>query len=113
MTTEKAIYQLTDLIKDRESFCHRDDFDDMFLQDIEALKVGISALEKQVPKKVKREFATMGGCITCFETTVCPTCSENFEQQTFRSRRRVSAYESYRSRYPYGVYFDESFLGGF
>ena len=36
MTTEKAIYQLTDLIKDRESFCHRDDFDDMFLQDIEA-----------------------------------------------------------------------------
>lgn len=52
MTTEKAIYQLTDLIKDRESFCHRDDFDDVFLQDIEALKVGISALEKQVPKKV-------------------------------------------------------------
>ena len=80
MTTEKAIYQLTDLIKDRENFCHRDDFDDMFLQDIEALKVGISALEKQVPKKVKREFATMGGCITCFETTVCPTCSENFEE---------------------------------
>ena len=34
MTTEKAIYQLTDLIKDRESFCHRDDFDDVFLQDI-------------------------------------------------------------------------------
>ena len=52
MTTEQAIYQLTDLIKDRESFCHRDDFDDMFLQDIEALKIGISALEKQVPKKV-------------------------------------------------------------
>jgi len=51
MTIEKAIYQLEDLIKDRESFCHRDDFDEVFLQDIEALKVGISALEKQVPKK--------------------------------------------------------------
>lgn len=58
MTTEKAIYQLTDLIKDRESFCHRDDFDDMFLQDIEALKVGISALEKQVPKKLKHKAET-------------------------------------------------------
>ena len=51
MTTEKAIYQLTDLIKDRESFCHRDDFDDVFLQDIEACKMGIQALEKQVLKK--------------------------------------------------------------
>ena len=78
MTTEKAIYQLTDLIKDRESFCHRDDFDDMFLQDIEALKVGISALEKQMPKKVKREFVTEGGCITCFETVVCPICGNDF-----------------------------------
>lgn len=78
MTAEKAIYQLTDLIKDRESFCHRDDFDDMFLQDIEALKVGIAALEKQVPKKVKIEFATEGGCITCFETDVCPACGKDF-----------------------------------
>ena len=78
MTTEQAIYQLTDLIKDRESFCHRDDFDDVFLQDIEALKVGISALEKWVPKKVKREFVTEGGCITCFETDVCPVCGNDF-----------------------------------
>lgn len=78
MTAEKAIYQLTDLIRDRESFCHRDDFDDMFLQDIEALKVGISALEKQVPKKVKREFITVNGCITCFETDVCPACGNDF-----------------------------------
>ena len=80
MTTEKAIYQLTDLIKDRESFCHRDDFDDVFLQDIEACKMGIQALEKRIPKKVKKEFATVGGCITCFETTVCPSCGENFEE---------------------------------
>ena len=76
--TEKAIYQLTDLIKDRESFCHRDDFDDMFLQDIEACKAGIQALEKQMPKKVKREFITVNGCITCFETDVCPACGNDF-----------------------------------
>ena len=52
MTTEQAIYQLGDLIKDRESFCHHDDFDEVFLQDIEACKMGIQALEKQIPKKV-------------------------------------------------------------
>ena len=78
MTTEQAIYQLTDLIKDRESFCHRDDFDDVFLQDIEACKAGIQALEKQMPKKVKREFITVNGCITCFETDVCPACGNDF-----------------------------------
>ena len=78
MTTEQAIYQLTDLIKDRESFCYRDDFDDVFLQDIEALKVGISALEKQIPKNVKREFRTIGGAITSFETDVCPNCGMDF-----------------------------------
>ena len=48
MTIEKAIYQLTDLIKDRESFCHRDDFDEVFLQDIEACKMGIQALENNI-----------------------------------------------------------------
>ena len=69
MTTEQAIYQLTDLIKDRESFCHRDDFDDMFLQDIEALKIGISALEKQVPKKVVWKYAFYWAC--------CPNCGYN------------------------------------
>ena len=67
MTTEKAIYQLTDLIKDRENFCHREDFDDMFLQDIEALKVGISALEKQVPKKSDIVLNNK-------EMRVCPNC---------------------------------------
>ena len=78
MTAEKAIEQLNSLMNDRENHVHRDDFDDMFLQDIEALKVGISALEKQIPKKVKREFATEGGCITCFETDVCPACGKDF-----------------------------------
>lgn len=76
MTTEKAIYQLTDLIKDRESFCHRDDFDDMFLQDIEALKIGISALEKQVPKKVIYESAK-NGKIYAFYWACCPNCGND------------------------------------
>ena len=78
MTAEKAIEQLNSLMNDRENHVHCDDFDEVFLQDIEALKVGISALEKQVPKKVKREFVTEGGCITCFETVVCPVCGNDF-----------------------------------
>ena len=78
MTNEQAIYQLTDLIRDRESFFHRDDFDDIFLQDIEACKMGVQALEKRIPKKVKREFITVNGCITCFETDVCPVCGNDF-----------------------------------
>ena len=44
MKIEKAIYQLEDLIKDRESFCHHDDFDEVFLQDIEACKMGVPAI---------------------------------------------------------------------
>ena len=75
MTIEKAIYQLTDLIRDRESFCHRDDFDDVFLQDIEALKVGISALEKQVPKKVLNLMLNDGdGQLIKVFKGICPYC---------------------------------------
>ena len=73
MTIEKAIEQLEDLIKDRESFCHRDDFDEVFLQDIEALKVGISALEKQIPKKVVNFMLNDGKLIKVFKG-ICPYC---------------------------------------
>ena len=74
MTTEKAIYQLTDLIRDRESFCHRDDFDEVFEQDIEALKVGIAALEKQVPKKYELFLGQ----------DLCPTCNNTFGSDAIR-----------------------------
>ena len=89
MTTEKAIYQLTDLIRDRESFCHRDDFDDVFLQDIEACKMGIQALEKQVPKKVIWENAR-NGKIYDWAWACCPNCQtvicdEPFEECEFCS----------------------------
>lgn len=76
MTIEKAIYQLTDLIKDRESFCHHDDFDDVFLQDIEACKMGIQALEKLMPKKVIWESAK-NGKIYAFYWACCPNCGND------------------------------------
>ena len=74
MTTEQAIYQLTDLIRDRESFCHRDDFDEVFLQDIEACKAGIPALEKQVPKKAESTGSVMASRGWIEEFHVCPNC---------------------------------------
>lgn len=74
MTIEKAIEQLKSLIQDRESKVHRDDFDDIFLQDIEALKVGISALEKQVPKKVLNLMLNADGKTIKVFKGICPCC---------------------------------------
>lgn len=73
MTIEKALTQLNSLMKDRESHVHRDDFDDMFLQDIEACKTGIQALEKQMPKKVIWENEK-NGKIYSFHWACCPNC---------------------------------------
>lgn len=47
-------------------------------EDVELAGIAIEALEKQVPKKVKKEFVTVNGCITCFETDVCPVCGNDF-----------------------------------
>ena len=67
MTTEQAIYQLTDLIRDRESFCHRDDFDEVFLQDIKACKAGIKALEKRKPKRLIKFGEDHYDCPDCMK----------------------------------------------
>lgn len=40
-----------------------------------ALNMAINGLEQLTPQPVKTEFATQGGCITCFETAVCPKCN--------------------------------------
>lgn len=79
MTIEQAIYQLTDLIRDRESFCHRDDFDEVFLQDIEACKMGVQALEKQIPKKIVWDSFdnVSNGEIHAFYWACCPNCGVN------------------------------------
>ena len=80
MTIEKAIYQLEDLIKDRESFVDNDyDPDNVFRQDIEACKAGIQALEKQIPKKVIWKYAFYWAC--------CPNCKNNIydeEKEKFK-----------------------------
>ena len=78
MTIEEAKNQLEELIQDRKSFICGGDDDEIYKKDIEALQMAIQALEKQVPKKVKKEFVTVNGCITCFETDVCPVCGNDF-----------------------------------
>ena len=84
MTAEKAIEQLNSLMNDRENHVHRDDFDDMFLQDIEALKVGISALEKQLTKKIPavntpchvKAFDSDTETVYTYSCVNCPVCSK-------------------------------------
>lgn len=77
MTFEEAKKQLEELIQDRKSFIVGDD-DEIYRKDIEALKKAVEVLDKQIPKKVKKEFVTVNGCITCFETDVCPVCGNDF-----------------------------------
>ena len=76
MTTEQAIYQLTDLIKDRESFMVGDYDKSIYDRDKEALQTAITALEKQVPKKVIWESAK-NGKIYAFYWACCPNCGND------------------------------------
>ena len=78
MTIEEAKEQLREIIFDTESLIVGDVAKGIYRKDLEALKMAVEAPEKQVPKKVKKEFVTVNGCITCFETDVCPVCGNDF-----------------------------------
>ncbi len=77
MTAEEVRNQLEELIRDRESFMVGDYDKDIYDRDKEALEFAVKAVEKQIPKKVKREFLSIGGAITCFEAEICPSCGKN------------------------------------
>ena len=77
MTAEEVRNQLEELIRDRESFMVGDYDKDIYDRDKEALEFAVKADEKQIPKKVKREFLSIGGAITCFEAEICPSCGKN------------------------------------
>lgn len=84
MTIEKAIYQLTDLIKDRESFMVGDYDKSIYDRDKEALQTAITALEKQVPKKITavnnpchvKAFDSETETVCTFCCVNCPVCSK-------------------------------------
>lgn len=46
MNSAKAISQLEDLKRDRLSFVHNNELDEIFLEDIKAINLGIKALKK-------------------------------------------------------------------
>lgn len=69
MTFEEAKNQLEELIQDRQSFiCGGDE---IYKKDIEALKMAISAIDRQIPKKPIR---LPGNHPFYYETGDCPTC---------------------------------------
>ena len=43
-----------------------------------AFDMAIKALKKQVPQKVKQQYKSYNGAITCFEEFVCPACGVLF-----------------------------------
>ena len=81
MDSLEAIEQLKDLIEDRKSF----DKDKIWDRDIEALKIGIAAIEKQIPKSTYWENSK-NGKIYDFGWFCCPKCNEmvdDFEEWKF------------------------------
>ena len=60
MTDETAIRQLIELIHDRESFCTGGEDDEIYLDDIEALKVALGAIGERAGRS--------------FVIEVCPHC---------------------------------------
>ena len=60
MTIKEAKEQLRELILDRESFIVGDNDEEIYHNDIEALKKALELFEKQIPKKPNRG--------------VCPSC---------------------------------------
>ena len=46
MNSAKAIIQLEDLKRDRLSFLHNNELDEIYLQDIKAISLAIKALKK-------------------------------------------------------------------
>ena len=76
MTSKETIEELERLSKVEKDRVHKD------MVFITSLENAIEALEKQVPKKVKREFRVIGEAITGFETDVCPICGMDDLGQT-------------------------------
>ena len=76
MTTEKAIEQLEDLIKEAESHMTGNKIDDEIpIDDKTALEMAIQALEKQIPKKVLNLMLNDGdGQLIKVFKGICPYC---------------------------------------
>lgn len=83
MTIEEAKEQLQEIILDTESLIVGDAAKGIYRKDLEALKMAVSALEKQILRKpIRLLYHEVGDCPFC-ETTVyisedgfCPSCGQ-------------------------------------
>lgn len=83
MTFEEAKEQLRELIFDTESLIVGDAAKGIYRKDLEALKMAVEVLEKQIPRKpIRLLYHEVGDCPFC-ETTVyisedgfCPSCGQ-------------------------------------
>lgn len=83
MTIEEAKEQLQEIILDTESLIVGDVAKGIYRKDLEALKMAVSALEKQILRKpIRLLYHEVGDCPFC-ETTVyisedgfCPSCGQ-------------------------------------
>lgn len=85
MTYQEAIKQLRDLIENSKSFSEEND--DIWANDVEALKMAIEALEKQIPKKTDYDKDGTPRCAICMwdefynkeAMRYCPSCGQAIE----------------------------------
>lgn len=78
MTIEEAKSQLEELIQDRKSFiCGGDD--EIYKKDIEALKMAISAIDRQIPKKPIEKSPWVYHCPNCDSQNIEEVFIERFK----------------------------------
>ena len=67
MTNQEAISRLEELIDDRKSFCKGVEYDDdaIYLEDIEALKRAVTALDIRTPKTPAKDITGEKFCPSC------------------------------------------------
>lgn len=71
MKEEKAINQLMSLIDDRKSFITKDGDNEIYRDDIEALKIGVDAIRERKWLKIRLVSSAVE---TSYVTEHCPHC---------------------------------------
>lgn len=72
MKEEKAINQLLSLIDDRKSFITKDGDNEIYRDDMEALKIGIDAIRER--KQLRQRLVSSAAAEMCYVTEHCPHC---------------------------------------
>jgi rubrerythrin len=86
LTPKAVIKQLRELIDDRKALCVADaEHDEIYLENIRALKKAMKQMQRQIPKKPKDKLYLYGAiylCPQCGRTniepgdTFCPKCGQ-------------------------------------